>query len=82
MNKPERAPVAWWHDPDIYPPPRGTKIQLLTEGGIAVYGEWRDEGYDAWAPCMQVPTALKDKILVKRAARREQIDKGKRDGMG
>ncbi len=70
-NRPDRAPVAFWLDPDTNPPPRGVKIQLLTEGGIAVYGEWRDKGFDAWAPCMQVPQALQQKIMEKRRLRRK-----------
>lgn len=29
--RPDRAPVAEWLDPLLYPPPKGTKIQLLTD---------------------------------------------------
>ena len=79
MNRPERAPVASWLDPETNPPPRGVKIQLLTEGGIAVYGEWRDQGYDAWAPCMQVPAALQVKIIEKRKQWRELVDRSKHE---
>ncbi len=79
MNRPERAPVASWLDPETNPPPRGVKIQLLTEGGIAVYGEWRDQGYDAWAPCMQIPAELQMKIIRKRQQQRRQKDKDKHE---
>ena len=36
MNLPHRAPVAVWLLPEDSPPPRGTKLQLLTVYGVAV----------------------------------------------
>lgn len=40
-----------WRDPDWCDPPRGRKLLLLTEGGVAVIGVWRDDGgFTAWSP--------------------------------
>lgn len=64
--RPDRAPVAEWLDPLLYPPPKGTKIQLLTDWGIAVYGHWSDEGYVAWAPLLQKPAWLYERLRQKR----------------
>lgn len=50
-----------WHHPDDSPPPKGTKLQLLTPGGIAVYGQWESWAV-AWAPLLKVPQALKIRI--------------------
>lgn len=47
---------AQWHyfkDPACPPCPRGTKVQLLTSGFVAVYGEYKScDNYVAWAPCI------------------------------
>lgn len=38
-----------WLYPQEHKPPAGTKIALLTRGGIQVTGEWRDDGsFIAW----------------------------------
>lgn len=50
-----------WHHPDDTPPPKGTKLQLLTPGGITVYGHWEDWAV-AWAPLLKVPKELKQRI--------------------
>lgn len=41
----------WWNE-DMASCPMGTKVQLLTKYGVAVYGELspRSVGYVAWAP--------------------------------
>jgi hypothetical protein len=50
-------------DPADHPPPRGRKIQLLTIGGIAVQGDWDDEGgFVAWAPLLKIPPNIKAKL--------------------
>ena len=37
--------------------PRGVKVQLLTTGGVLVYGTWngRDKGYTSWYPLPKQP---------------------------
>ena len=42
----------YWNE-DMSTCPRGAKVQLLGEGGIADYGVYngRDDFYVAWAPC-------------------------------
>lgn len=36
------------------PAPRGVKLQILTTGGIAVLGEWKDDtNFMAWAPLIK-----------------------------
>ena len=37
--------------------PRGVKLQLLTKGGVAIYGHWdrRETFYTHWAPLPKKP---------------------------
>ena len=55
------APVAAWLDPSEHPPPEGTKLLLLTRGGVAVLGHW---GHDcvAWSPLPKIPPHIKEKL--------------------
>lgn len=40
--------------------PLGNKVQLLTEGGVAVYGTYsKGGGFKAWAPLPNKPEWLK-----------------------
>lgn len=41
--------------------PEGAKVQLLTIGGVAIYGQYRrgETFYQAWAPCPKVPEWMK-----------------------
>ncbi len=49
---------AQWHYPD-YPgdpaPPPGRKLQILTVGGVSIYGQWggKKAGHIAWAYLIQ-----------------------------
>lgn len=46
----ERGDIYWRYE---VPPDRGAKVQLLTVGGVAVYGQWYGklgENFLAWAP--------------------------------
>lgn len=50
-NRVVTAPTVRWVDPEWCPPPMGVKILLLTEGGVAVIGTWRDDGgFIRWSP--------------------------------
>ena len=43
------ATEVYWED--VATCPRGAKVQLLTVGGVAIYGNYRGEAfYTAWAP--------------------------------
>lgn len=44
--------------------PTGIKVQLLTDGGVAVYGLYstRSEGFVAWAPLPNVPKWLQSSV--------------------
>lgn len=64
-----RAPAAEWLDPLVYPPPKGTKLRLMTDWGIAVYGHWDDVGYIAWAPLLQKPAWLQERLRQNRLDR-------------
>jgi len=47
---------ATYRDPIADPPPRGVKLLLLTSGGVAVLGDWRDDSnLVAWAPLPKKP---------------------------
>lgn len=41
--------------------PQGCKVQLLTIGGVAIYGLYRagDTFYKGWAPCPKEPDWMK-----------------------
>lgn len=48
---PAASGVVYWRDPGEDAPPRGVKLLLLTSGGVACFGEWRnDSNYVAWSP--------------------------------
>ena len=52
-----------WRDPDVDPPPIGSKVQLLTHTGIAIHGKWYPEGrFIGWAPLLKIPPSIKAKI--------------------
>lgn len=57
----------YWNE-DMNTCPRGTKVQLLSEYGVAVYGQYngRDPFWVAWAPC---PKRLNPEL---RRERRDQ----------
>jgi hypothetical protein len=45
-----------WNDPEWNPPPRGVKLLILTSGGVAVLGDWRDDSnFVAWSPLPKRP---------------------------
>lgn len=58
-----RASVTSWIDPDDVPPPRATKLNLLTIGGVAIYGQWDDSFCVAWAPLLTVSPKIRAKLL-------------------
>ena len=50
--------VVYWRDPEQEPPPRGSKLLILTSGGVAVFGEWMDDSnFVAWSPLPKKRTA-------------------------
>lgn len=63
MNQPHRAPVAEWRLPEDYPPPKGTKLILLTRQGVAIMGHWSDKDCVAWAPLLQINERVKAKLI-------------------
>jgi len=54
------AGLAEFLDPAEHPPPLGTKILLLTPGGICAIGQWND-WFIAWHPMPTIPKHLKHK---------------------
>lgn len=55
-----------WKNPEVEPPPRGRKINVLTIGGIAIQAYWSDrakkDGFIAWYPLIDVPDWARDII--------------------
>lgn len=44
-------PELEWYYPQDYTPPKGVKVFLLTKGGVAVTGVWKDNaGFIGWRP--------------------------------
>ena len=48
----------YYWNPVTQATPRGVKLQLLTVGGVAIYGLWMGEAthYTHWAPLPKKPT--------------------------
>ena len=41
----------FFRDPEVFTPPRGVKLWLLTSGGIGTSGDWNeDSNFVAWSP--------------------------------
>lgn len=55
------AGLAEWLDPLEVPPPRGSKILLLTAGGVCVIGHWC-EWMVAWHPLPRVPAVIRERL--------------------
>lgn len=52
-----------WIDPLVHPAPMGSSVWLLNEGGVAVRGQWRDDGgFVAWCPFPKMPVWLKRRL--------------------
>lgn len=71
----DRAPTASWIDPDDDPPPRGSKINILTIGGISTTGTWDDDFCVAWAPLLTVPPAIRQKLLERYSGEYRHVPK-------
>ena len=55
MKKPPtKASTGWWRDPDVEPPPKGVKLNLLSKYGIAAYGTFQPDFHIGWDYCMKV----------------------------
>jgi len=57
--------LSHWKDPEVFPPPRGVKLNLLTWGGIQVSGQWFTDShlsFAAWAPVLSKPEWLKKRL--------------------
>jgi hypothetical protein len=63
INTAKTAAVAWdyYWLPITKDTPRGVKLQLLTQGGVAIYGHWdgKNTFYEAWAPMPKKPEWMK-----------------------
>lgn len=54
---PAVAGEVYWRSPVTDPPPRGVKLLLLTSGGVACLGDWRDDSnLVAWSPLPRIRT--------------------------
>ena len=63
MKKPPtKASTGWWRDPDVEPPPRGVKLNLLSKYGSAAYGTFQPDVHIGWDYCMKVPESIKRKM--------------------
>lgn len=50
-NMPAASGQVYWREPAVEPPPRGSKLLILTSGGVAIFGEWMDDSnFTAWSP--------------------------------
>lgn len=56
-NMPATAGTVFWRSPEDDPPPRGTKLLILTSGGVTVVGDWIDSSnFVAWSPMPKKPS--------------------------
>lgn len=57
------APHPEYRHPDDEPPPLGTKLLILTRGGVCVIGQWNpQEGAVAWSPLPKLNEELKTRL--------------------
>jgi hypothetical protein len=55
-NMPAASGEVYWRDPATEIPPRGSKLLILTSGGVAVVGDWIDDSnFVAWSPLPKRP---------------------------
>lgn len=54
------APISEWQA--LATCPKGTKVLMLTERGVAVIGKYEPEGYLAWAPFPKRPEWLRKQM--------------------
>jgi hypothetical protein len=55
-NMPATAGTVYWRFPESDPPPRGTKLLILTSGNVTVVGDWIDSSnFVAWSPMPKKP---------------------------
>lgn len=59
-NKTPPRPI--WLDPAEYPPPLNTKINILTKGGVGIYGNWDPKTCQCWLPLADTPKHIKSKM--------------------
>lgn len=66
----------YWQDMEKCP--TNTKVQLLTRGGIAIYGSWdgKDSFYTHWAPCPKLKKTLAPEKLHEYLEMKEGSDAG------
>ena len=67
MNQPttQTAPVAELFDPEIHPPPRGTTLLVINQGGVLIKSTWFN-GAMAWGYLPQIPQSVKNRHSPKR----------------
>lgn len=59
------ADTAYWRNPDLEPPPIGTKLTVISWGSVQMEAQWtRDanEVFAAWAPLIKKPPWLIDRL--------------------
>lgn len=61
MSKYEASSPGEWRHPNDDPPPRGSKIVMLTRTGIQIIGLWQ-VGCVAWMPLVKVHPELKRRL--------------------
>ena len=64
MDKYLTAPAAEFRHPSDEAPPLGTKLLILTRGGVCVVGKWsREEGSVAWSPMPKISARLREQLV-------------------
>lgn len=54
-----------WLYPHVDAPPRGVKLNILTKGGIAIHGEWRNDcGFIAWQHLFKRDKQLEEEMMI------------------
>lgn len=53
-------PGDWLH-PEDNPPPHGSKVLMLNQGGTAAIGNWQ-VGMAAWMPLPKLKAEMKDRL--------------------
>lgn len=61
----QTTPVTELFDPEIHPPPKGTMLLVVNQGGVLIKSTWFKDAM-AWGYLPQIPQSVKNRHSPKR----------------
>ncbi len=74
MTNEARAIVGYWKLPSEFPPPKGTKINLLTAWNVACQGHWDELSCVAWSELLITTPEVRKVMIEKQKQLREKFN--------